>query len=189
MTDGQEIIFLVVTWPVAIVKSNAIIESCRVVFWKVSLLAINLSLHNPLNTLLHELNNPSSVKEVSSPWMHFPSFKSCKISVLPGTEVVSFRSSGGTGQSGPQLPHLPWPPTWWPVSSTKVEHHALCSVKWAWSQVHWVWTTPLNRNGKMHGNLGDAPLSVVHTILAGFFLLLTSSASSVKTINHNCNKH
>ena len=23
-------------------------------------------------------------------------------------------SSGGIGQPGPQFPHLPWPPTWWP---------------------------------------------------------------------------
>ena len=86
-----------------------------------------------------------------------------KKDVLPGTAVVSFRLSGGMGQSGPQLPHLLWPPTWWPTSSTNVEHHGLCSVRWAMSQIHVVWVTPLNRKGKMHGKFGLAPDSVVQT--------------------------
>ena len=30
--------------------------------------------------------------------------------------------SGGMGQPGAQLPHFPAPPTWWPFSSTRVEH-------------------------------------------------------------------
>ena len=67
------------------------------------------------------------------------------------------------GQSGPQLPHLLWPPTWWPTSSTNVEHHGLCSVRWAISQIHVVWVTPLNRKGKMQGKFGLAPDSVVQT--------------------------
>jgi len=86
-----------------------------------------------------------------------------KNAVLPGTAVVSFRLSGGMGQSGPQLPHLLWPPTWWPTSSTNVEHHGLCSVRWAMSHMHVVWVTPLNRKGKMQGKLGLAPDSVVQT--------------------------
>ena len=57
----------------------------------------------------------------------------------------------------------PWPPTWWPVSSTSVEHQALCSVKWAWSHVHLLWVTPLNRKGKIQGKPFAAPLTVTHT--------------------------
>ena len=86
--------------------------------------------------------------------------------VLPGAAVVSFRVSGGMGQSGPQLPHLLWPPTWWPESSTNVEHHGLCSVRWAMSHMHVVWVTPLNRKGKIQGKFGLAPDTVVQTGLS-----------------------
>ena len=52
---------------------------------------------------------------------------------------------------------------------TCVEHQALCSVKWAMSQMHLWCVSPLNLKGKMQGLLGAAPLSVVHTFL-GFFI-------------------
>ncbi len=77
-----------------------------------------------------------------------------------GAAVVAFLSSGGMGQPGPQFPHFPCPPTCWPLSSTRVEHQALCSVRCAWFHVHVVYTTPLKRNGKMQGLPDDAPATV-----------------------------
>ena len=78
------------------------------------------------------------------------------------------------GQSGPQLPQLFWLPMWWPFSSTNVEHQGLCSVRWAWSQMHVVRITPLNWKGKMQGKLGDAPDSVIQT---GFLELSSFGAT------------
>ena len=98
--------------------------------------------------------------------MHFKNvLKMNKRSVLPGS-LVWFLLSSGIGQSGPQFPHFPCPPTWCPESSTKVEHQALCSVRWAMSHMQVVCVTPLKRNGKMHGKLGAAPLTVVHTFFS-----------------------
>ena len=79
---------------------------------------------------------------------------------LPDEGTVAFLGSGGTGHPSPQLPHLPWPPMWCPVSSTWVEHQARCSVRWAWSQVHSWCSAPLNVKGKMQGSPGDAPPTV-----------------------------
>ena len=38
----------------------------------------------------------------------------------------------------------------------------LCSVRWADTQVHWLYTTPLNLKGKMQGLWAEAPLKSKH---------------------------
>ena len=69
------------------------------------------------------------------------------------------------GHPGPQVPHLPCPPTCIPLLSTKVEHQALWSVKWALFHMHVLYDNPLNLKGKMQETFGVAPPTVMHKVL------------------------
>ena len=63
-----------------------------------------------------------------------------------------------------QTPHLPWPPTCWPKSSTIVEHQAFVSPGSFSAVVQHLWVSSPNLNGNTQGLFGSGPLVVLQPI-------------------------